>query len=68
MQLVLQPDGKHLTGEAVLRLACVTAVMEHGSEQDRRQPLDKANAIYQFVTGDASETDSGKTKSTPKKK
>lgn len=41
-----------------MRLACVTAVMEHGSQEDRRNPFDKAQRIFQYVTEGASENDS----------
>lgn len=50
MHLALQPDGSELTGDALLRLACINVVMESGSEQDRRQPFEKAQQVYEFVT------------------
>ncbi len=51
MQFTLQPDGTALTNDRILRLACVNVVMENGSEMDRQNPFDKAQKVYDFVTG-----------------
>lgn len=59
-EFVLQPDGKELTGEAILRLCCINVVMENGSELDRQNPFSKAQEVYEFVTNKSEPQDKAK--------